>query len=170
MKLAKLCCGGCILTLVRDEYPVRDGSNFPWRKYPLELRCHRRRDCDRRIDVAEREAVIRFHRKHHVPRQHEPRFLCRARGHARRNIISCNVRVKNVDSLTLDKSRNTFCAEHPKRIADRHVQEPLGRQKVEPRLPLIRRPERDKYLMAALGYLTSQIDNVPLAAAKDPRR
>lgn len=73
--------------------------------------------------------------------------------------------MEKINFISLHKSSDPVCAEHPEGISDRDMQKVFRPDEIKSILPLIRRPKCKEHLMAARSYFTAEIDKMPLAAA-----
>ena len=86
--------------------------------------------------------------------------------YARRQVIFPLVRMNDVDPFLLYKLRDLLRAEHAEGIADRNVHKPLRRQEIQTVLPLVSRTKGNEYVVPSPREFATEIDKVPLAAAK----
>lgn len=124
------------------------------------------RNGDRLREFPKGDAVKRFQWKKHVTRQDELYALRHPANQASRNVVAAGVRVDYFDPAFTHITRDAFGAEDPERISNRRVEDIFRREKVEFRLPLIRRPENDVDFVSPTREFAAQIDKMALAAAK----
>ncbi len=75
-----------------------------------------------------------------------------------------------LDLVVAHKLGDLHCAQDAKRMADRDVENVLGRKEFEPVLPVACRPECDKNFVAPGAKVAGQIDEMPLCSAVVPCR
>ena len=80
------------------------------------------------------------------------------------------MRVNDFDVVFTHELADPLCAQNSERVPKGNVQYIFRRQKIEPRLPLVRRAQGGKNLVSVRLQTAQQINKMPLAAAENPRR
>ena len=107
-----------------------------------------------------------LHRENNMARQNQSCGFYTSNRNASGEIIASDVGVDKIDLVRFDKSCDLFCAEHAEGISYRNVKKILGRDKIEPVLPFVRRAKGYKNLVTASYEFAAQVDEVALAAAE----
>jgi len=101
-----------------------------------------------------------------VARQNKFWRFCNPAGKTRRNIIARGMSVDDFDVFLADEFHDFLRAQNSERISQRNMQNVFRWYKIQPRLPLVGRAERDKNFVSAIRQTPAQINKMFFAAAK----